>query len=137
MALFGGGKDGFDGREAVTLVGQEAYFHGVLSVKGALRVDGSVEGDVSDAVTVEVGKKGRIKGNVATETLSVAGAVEGDVVASRSVELLPGGRLKGDLRTPSLRIEEGALFDGRCAMTSPGERKASETRPLSPAGSSK
>src|SRR5512147_2757102 len=108
MAIFEpkGGGDG----QAMTLIGEEAYFHGVLSVKGSLRVEGSVEGDVSDAVLVEVGKKGRIKGNVAAEVLSVAGVVEGDVVASRSVELLAQSRIKGNIRTPSLKVEEGARF---------------------------
>lgn len=102
--------------EAVTLVGEEAYFHGVLAVKGSLRVEGVVEGDITDAISVEIGKKGKIKGNIAAETVSVAGTVEGDLVCSRAVEVLAGGRVAGNIRTPSLRIEEGALFDGSCAM---------------------
>lgn len=105
-----------DGREAVTLVGEEAYFHGVLSAKGSLRIEGVVEGDITDAVSVEIGKKGRVKGNIAAETLSIAGTVEGDVVASRSVEILAQAKLSGNLRTPRLRIEDGASFDGSCAM---------------------
>lgn len=114
-------KDRPDSREAVTLIGEEAYFHGVLAAKGSLRVEGVVEGDVTDAVSVEVGKKGRVKGNVATESLSIAGVVEGDVVASRSVEILSGARLTGNLRTPRLKIEEGAVFDGTSAMGGLGE----------------
>lgn len=121
MAMFNGAKG--DGREAVTLIGEEAYFHGVLAAKGSLRVEGVVEGDITDAVSVEIGKKGRVKGNIAAETLSVAGQVEGDVVASRSVELLNGSRMAGNLRTPSLRIEEGAAFDGSCEMSRAGERE--------------
>lgn len=105
-----------DGREAVTLIGEEAYFHGVLSAKGSLRIEGVVEGDITDAVSVEIGKKGRVKGNIAAETLSIAGAVEGDVVVTRSVEILAQARLSGNLRTPRLRIEEGAVFDGACTM---------------------
>ncbi len=106
-----------DSRENVTLIGEEAYFHGVLSAKGSLRVEGVVEGDITDAVSVEIGKKGRVKGNIAAETLSVAGQVDGDVVCSRSVELLAQSRLSGNIRTARLRIEEGALFDGNCAMS--------------------
>lgn len=123
MALFNGSKAS-DGREAVTLIGEEAYFHGVLAAKGSLRVEGVVEGDITDAVSVEIGKKGRVKGNVAAETLSVAGQVEGDVVASRSIELLAGSRLSGNLRTPVLRIEEGAVFDGSCEMGRAAAREA-------------
>lgn len=116
--MFNGSKaDRIDSRENVTLVGEEAYFHGVLAAKGSLRVEGVVEGDITDAVSVEVGKKGRVKGNIAAERLSIAGTVEGDVVATGSIELLARGRLIGNLRTPSLRIEEGAFFDGSCSMT--------------------
>lgn len=123
MALFNG-KGGGDGREAVTLIGEEAYFHGVIAAKGSLRVEGVVEGDITDAVSVEIGKKGRVKGNIAAETLSVAGQVEGDVVVSRSVELLAQSRLCGNIRTPALRIEEGAVFDGACDMSREGAREA-------------
>ena len=110
-----------DGRENVTLIGEEAYFHGVLAAKGSLRVEGVVEGDITDAVSIEIGKKGRVKGNIAAETLSVAGQVEGDVVCSRSIELLAQSRLTGNIRTARLRVEDGAFFDGSCAMEGAAE----------------
>lgn len=111
-----GSKPRGDAREGITLIGEEAHFHGTLSAKGSLRVEGSFEGDISDAVDVEVGPRGRVLGNIAAETLSVAGEVVGDVVAARSVELLSSARLTGDVRTPKLRVDEGASFDGACAM---------------------
>ena len=37
MGVFKGDRAGA-GPEAVTLIGEEAYFHGVLAVKGSLRV---------------------------------------------------------------------------------------------------
>ena len=116
-----------DAREGVTLISEDAFFHGSLVAKGSLRVEGGFEGDVSDAVDVEVGGKGRVIGNIAAESVVIAGEVVGDVVASRSVELLPSGRLTGDIRTPKLKIDEGAFFDGSCAMGS-GEDKPRRRR---------
>ncbi len=107
-----------DSREAVTLIGEEAYFHGLIAVKGSLRVEGVVEGDITDALSVEIGRKGRVKGNIATATISIAGEVIGDVIASKHVEVLAKGRLCGGVRTPNLRIEDGAQFNGHCAMGS-------------------
>lgn len=128
MGIFGSKKsERPDGREGVTLIGEEAYFHGILSAKGSLRVEGFVEGDVTDGVSIEVGKRGRIKGNIAAECLCVAGEVLGDVVASRLIELLPQSRLSGNIRTPCLRVEEGAVFDGTCAM-----KDLSPDQPFSP-----
>jgi cytoskeletal protein CcmA (bactofilin family) len=125
MAIFSG-KEG-PSAEAVTLVGEEAYFHGALSAKGSLRIEGVVEGDITDAVSVEIGKKGRVKGNVAAETLSIAGVVEGDVVASRAIEVLAKGRLVGNIKTPRLRIDDGGYFDGSCSMTPADESESSSS----------
>jgi cytoskeletal protein CcmA (bactofilin family) len=99
-----GGKPLGDAREGMTLIAEEAFFHGSLVAKGSLRVEGRFEGDITDAV------------NVAAESVVLAGEIVGDVVASRSVELLPGARLTGDVRTPKIRIDEGAFFEGACAM---------------------
>ena len=128
MTLLKKGAGASSGREGLTIISEEASFHGVLAVKGSLRVDGSVDGDISDAVAVSVGKAGRVKGNIAAETLSVAGEVDGNVIASGSIEILAGGRLRGDIRTASLKIEEGSFFDGHCAMESDGLGRAAERK---------
>lgn len=119
MSLFNG-KDAArsEGGGVLTVIGAEAYFQGMLTVKGSLRVEGTVEGDITDALDVAVGKGGRIKGNISAETLSVAGEVAGEIVISRHIELLSSGRLSGRIRTPKLSIENGAIFDGQCVMTS-------------------
>lgn len=123
-----GGKPRGDAREGMTLIAEEAFFHGSLVAKGSLRVEGAFEGDVTDAVDVEVGAKGRVLGNLAAESVVIAGEVVGDVVASRSVEILAGGKLTGDVRTPKLRIDEGAFFDGSCSMGSADEKPRARRR---------
>jgi cytoskeletal protein CcmA (bactofilin family) len=117
-----GAKSRGDEREGMTLIGEEAFFHGTLSAKGSLRVEGVFEGDIADAVDVEVGARGRILGNVAAESLVVAGEVVGNIVAARSVELMASARVSGDIRTPKIRVDEGAVFDGACAMGAGDEK---------------
>jgi cytoskeletal protein CcmA (bactofilin family) len=115
LSVFGGKPRG-DTREGMTLISEDAFFHGTLAAKGSLRVEGVFEGDISDAVGVEVGARGRVLGNIAAETVTIAGEVVGNIVAAASVELLSTARHSGDVRTPKLRIDEGAFFDGTCAM---------------------
>jgi cytoskeletal protein CcmA (bactofilin family) len=115
LSVFGGKPRG-DAREGMTLISEDAFFHGTLTVKGSLRVEGVFEGDISDAVDVEVGARGRILGNVAAESVTIAGEVVGNIVAAGFVELLASARHSGDIRTPKLRVDEGAFFDGTCAM---------------------
>jgi cytoskeletal protein CcmA (bactofilin family) len=88
----------------MTLIGEEASVHGLLSVKGPLRVEGSVDGDITDVVVLEVGKKGRVKGNVAVESISIAGKFAGDVAASRHVDVLTGSSVKGNVAAESVSI---------------------------------
>ncbi len=136
--MFGGGAK-TDAREGMTLIGEEAHFHGSLVAKGSLRVEGVFEGDITDAASVEVGARGRLTGNVAADTIVIAGELTGNVVASRSIELLASGRLTGDIRCPKVRIEEGAFFDGSCTMGAEGEkprrRRRAETDEPQPADS--
>lgn len=120
--MFGAGDKKTDAREGMTLIGEEAHFHGSLVAKGSLRVEGVFEGDITDAASVEIGARGRLTGNVAAESVVIAGQLDGNVVASRSIELLASGRLTGDIRCPRIRIEEGAVFDGSCAMGGEGEK---------------
>lgn len=127
-----------DARDGMTLISEDAFFHGSLVVKGSLRIEGSFEGDISDAVDIELGAKGRVIGNLAAETVVIAGEVVGDVVAARSLEILPSGRVTGDIRTPKLKIDEGAFYDGSCSMGSgedkPRRRRArAESDPAQPA----
>lgn len=116
--MFGEKMGRGDAREGMTLISEDAFFHGTLVVKGSLRVEGAFEGDISDAVDVEVGAKGRVIGNLAAETVVVAGEVVGDIVAARSLEILPGGRVTGDIRAPKLKIDDGAFYEGACSMGS-------------------
>lgn len=126
-----------DAREGMTLISEDAFFHGSLVVKGSLRIEGAFEGDISDAVDVEIGAKGRVIGNLAAETIVVAGEVVGDIVASRSLEILPSGRVTGDIRAPKLKIDEGAVFEGGCSMSAdedkPRRRRARADTDIQPA----
>lgn len=123
MGMFGKTISLESGAGAMNLISEEAHFHGVLSAKGSLRVEGVVEGDVTDAVRIEIGPKGKIKGNIAAESLILAGVIEGDVIAAHSIEILSQARLIGNLRTPKLKIEEGAIFEGYASMGQEPQRQ--------------
>jgi len=122
-------KDGdkyFDSGEVVSVIGPEAYFQGTLTVKGSLRVDGRVEGSVSEAKSVIIGGGGKIIGDISAESAVVGGEVKGNLSAVKFTELLAGARVIGDIRTARIMIEDGAFFDGQCNMIRPGEESAQE-----------
>ncbi|MBI4348648.1 MAG: polymer-forming cytoskeletal protein [Elusimicrobia bacterium] len=124
MTLFHKGEGSFDPGDMETLVGPEAYFQGAMTVRGSIRVEGRVEGDILEAQTVVIGPNGKVRGNVCAERVVVGGQVAGDVVAASILEIKATGRVTGNLRTPRLLIEEGASFDGSCSMSEGGKSSA-------------
>ncbi|HBL18310.1 MAG TPA: hypothetical protein DD417_16545 [Elusimicrobia bacterium] len=123
----------FDGGDVVTIVGPEAYFNGSLTVRGSVRVEGEVEGNIHEAHTVIIGHGGRVKGDVCAEHVVVGGSVEGDIIAATQLELIAGGRIIGDIRTPKLLIEDGATFEGACLMHTGKEGKKEKETGSAPA----
>lgn len=117
-----------------TIVGDGTRIEGKVSVKGTIRVDGIVEGDVQ-ADWVVVGETGMIRGNTRTRGMVVGGSVEGNIDATETVELREKATLVGEIHAPKLGISEGAVFDGRARMKSDAEPAGTQegnVRPLIP-----
>jgi cytoskeletal protein CcmA (bactofilin family) len=110
--MFGKGS-----RTLETIVGSDTRIAGKVSVKGTIRVDGIVEGDV-EADWVVVGEAGKIQGNTRARGIVVGGSVEGNIEAAESVELREKATMAGEIHAPKLGISEGAVFDGRARMKS-------------------
>jgi len=98
-----------------TIIGDGTRVAGQVTVKGTIRVDGIVEGDVH-ADWVVVGETGRIVGNTRSRGMVVGGSVEGNIEAAESVELTGKSSMTGEIRTPKLSVSEGAVFDGCSRM---------------------
>lgn len=109
-------------RRAETLIGNDTTFHGTISTKGMLRVDGKIDGGINEAAELIIGNTGMIKGDISAKTIIVGGKITGNIVAGKSIELLPKAQIYGDIRTPGLSIAEGAIFEGNCVMTTEKER---------------
>jgi cytoskeletal protein CcmA (bactofilin family) len=100
-----------------TIIGPETQFEGNIQTKGTLRIDGLLDGGITDAEEVIVGETGRVRGDVNARSVTVAGNITGDINASDSIEMLPESRVTGDIRTAHLSVIEGVIFQGRCTMT--------------------
>jgi cytoskeletal protein CcmA (bactofilin family) len=122
-------RAGADFGEIRAFLGEGTQFKGVLSFAGAVRVDGQLEGEIVGDELLIVGEPGQVKAEIEVGTLVVSGLVQGNITARERVELLRASRVIGTIRTPCLIVAEGALFNGNCEMTGPGEQPAGRPEP--------
>jgi cytoskeletal protein CcmA (bactofilin family) len=99
-------------------VGSGTLVTGEASFKAMMRVDGQLSGRISSTSgTLVIGTNGRVDANIEVAVATVHGTVNGDIVATQRLELGRSAKVSGNIQTPSLMIEQGAIFEGSCKMT--------------------
>jgi cytoskeletal protein CcmA (bactofilin family) len=100
------------GSEAV--IGQSTRVRGRVSGEGDLRLEGSVEGDITLTGDLTIVEGGRAASNVEAHAVTVSGELEGDVRSQGGlVRIEAGARMRGDIHGESVAIDDGAEFNGR------------------------
>ncbi|MCP4569419.1 MAG: polymer-forming cytoskeletal protein [FCB group bacterium] len=99
-----------------TIIGKDSVITGTIDVKGPLRIDGKVKGQVISTDTVTIGAGGELEAEVQCKISVVSGRVNGNIIATEKVELQAKAEISGDIKTKSLIIEQGAIFCGSCNM---------------------
>lgn len=101
-----------------------SHLEGELRFEASFRVDGKLTGIVRSEGDLIVGESGEVEGELYVGQLFVSGTVRGTIHASRKIQIAPNGKVFAELDTPSLIIEDGATFEGQCAMTRDAARIA-------------
>lgn len=100
-----------------TLIGADTRIDGNVFFSGGLRVDGAINGDVTEPnaspSTLILSESGRIEGAVVASKVVINGKVIGSVKASQFVELQAKSSITGDLYYKSLEMHTGAVVEGR------------------------
>ena len=100
-------------------VGGGTVLTGEAVFKGMLRVDGHLTGHIgSEKGTLIVSSGGRVDADINVAIAKINGVVNGDVIATERLEFGRTAQVHGDIRTPVLIIEQGAVFEGGCRMSS-------------------
>ncbi|MFC1858464.1 polymer-forming cytoskeletal protein [Thermodesulfobacteriota bacterium] len=100
-----------------TFLGPEAIIEGTIEFKGAIQIDGTVNGKIcSSQGMVKIGKTAIINAEIVVGIATIMGEVNGTVNASERIELKPPARVVGDIQAPEVSIEEGVIFNGTCTM---------------------
>ncbi|PKO46560.1 MAG: cell shape determination protein CcmA [Betaproteobacteria bacterium HGW-Betaproteobacteria-22] len=100
-----------------TLVGVDTKIEGNVCFSGGLRVDGTVQGAVTEPngspSTLILSEHGRIEGAVTASKLVINGTVIGPIKANQFIELQTKARVTGDVYYNSLEMHTGAVIEGK------------------------
>lgn len=91
-----------------SVLGPSTRVTGRISGDGALRVEGTLKGDLSITGPAEIAEGASVEGNVRAETLELMGSLIGDVVAAGPIAVRAGSLVRGELRASEVSIEPGS-----------------------------
>jgi len=115
---------------ADAFLGQGSRVTGTLSFSGPVEIDGHVEGEINAKEALTIGKSATVNARISGTEILVHGTVTGDIIASRRLVLKKPARITGNIAAPSLSVEEGVIFEGKCAMATGAT--ANETKTFRP-----
>jgi len=112
--------------ELSTIIGEGSKLVGTLKVDGGLRINGFVEGSIESNGFVTIGLKGEAKAEIKAKECLISGKVTGNVIVEEGLELDKTAVMEGDIIAKSVKIQTGAVFNGKSSMTSSKSRTVSK-----------
>lgn len=103
---------------SVNMISQGTEIVGTLNTKNDLRISGKIDGKVRAEGKTILTSSGFIKGDLQSAEADIAGKLEGEIIVSNKLILRQSAIVKGNIQTKVLLVEEGAVFEGDCKMSS-------------------
>jgi cytoskeletal protein CcmA (bactofilin family) len=127
-----------------TLIGNLTTIFGNVVYGKAIRIDGTVHGNVYDehkvpgsppgvyTTNITVGPTGHVEGHMSAYTIIVEGITIGDLVAT-NVHIAAGAIVRGTIHYTSIIIEPGAVVEGELKLINPikDDQQVDENGPYS------
>lgn len=111
-------------------INEGTHLKGHINSTGFFRIDGSIDGKISNPSKVVLGKTGVITGELECENADVEGRIEGVINISGTLSLKSTAHIEGEVTVGKLAVEPGAVFNASCAMQG-SKRSAARTKTAS------
>jgi len=102
----------------LSLIGEGTRVDGRITTEGSIRIDGTMVGDVDAKANAAIGPSGLFEGHLNARNVSLSGKLRGAITVTEKLILESKSVLQGDIKASKLVVDEGAMFDGKCRMTS-------------------
>ncbi len=102
--------------QAETVIGPSANIQGELISQGTIKIEGQVIGKITTSQIVSITQNAKVTAEVEAESAVIGGEVQGHLNISGRLILLSTAKVAADITCPTLKVEEGALYTGKCIM---------------------
>tara|TARA_B100000073_G_scaffold146424_1_gene120513 strand:- start:24 stop:587 length:564 start_codon:yes stop_codon:yes gene_type:complete len=100
------------------IVGKTITINGDISSCKTLIVEGKVEANVFDVVSLNVAPGGIFKGNAKVTNAFIAGDFDGSLETTKTLEIAETGKVNGDIKYQSICIASGGVITGNISVKS-------------------
>ncbi len=116
MAKNNGNSTVSGGLGSINSLAKGTVISGSVSTESDIRIDGVLNGDVDCKGKVIVGPSGVIEGTINCVNAVVEGKVKGILTVKELLVLTETAHVACDLKTGKLKIDPGAVFNGKSEM---------------------
>lgn len=99
---------------------------GDITSADGLRLDGTIEGNITVKGKVVIGKAGAINGVLNCPDADIEGKFTGKLFVSGLLTLKSSAVIEGEVHTKKLSVEPGAVFNASCEMGNVTMKKAGD-----------
>jgi len=106
---------------SIVVLGPHDSLVGTLTVDGDVRIEGTLDGEVSATGEVNVHSSGTARAQISARDIVINGAAEGRASAREVMTLGEGATFAGEIGAARLRVDDGATVNGTITMTPSGD----------------
>ena len=81
-----------------------------------MRIDGTLEGNLSCAGKLILGPKGLITGQIDCQNAVIEGSIDGIIRVKELLQVKESANITGEITTSKLLVQPGAIFNVKCNM---------------------
>jgi cytoskeletal protein CcmA (bactofilin family) len=104
-------------KQAETIIGPSIKVKGNFHGQGNIIIEGIVEGSIKTNNFLLIGSKAKIMANIEAGDAKIGGEVQGNIKVKGYLEIKSSAKIQGDIEAAKISIEKGAIFNGKCSMT--------------------
>lgn len=118
-----------NGQENKSVIASDVEITGTIKSNSSIRVEGKLDGELTCAADISIGKSATIKGNLAANSVVVEGTIHGNITVKDKIEMKSTAKVHGDIVAKRLSVEDGVTFIGRSEVNPAGSVGAGASSP--------